>query len=64
EIKMTASFGVAALSGKDNDLEALLVRADQAMYRAKEAGRNQVVVIEPPRSDPAESSPLQLAATG
>ncbi|NNE60860.1 MAG: GGDEF domain-containing protein, partial [Woeseia sp.] len=42
EIKMTASFGVAALSGKDNDLEALLVRADQAMYRAKEAGRNQV----------------------
>ena len=41
-IKITASFGVAALSA-DLDLEELIKRADEALYRAKNTGRNKVV---------------------
>ena len=39
---ITVSVGVAELqNGEDGD--ALLKRADRALYRAKRAGRNQVV---------------------
>ena len=40
---VTASFGVALLQ-PDEDWESWLARADNALYRAKEAGRNRVVV--------------------
>ncbi|HEX5201068.1 MAG TPA: diguanylate cyclase [Actinoplanes sp.] len=40
-ITVTVSIGVAEIK-PDDDLESLLVRADQALYRAKESGRNQV----------------------
>lgn len=41
EIKITISIGLA--SGRDTlDLESLINEADQALYRAKEAGRNQL----------------------
>ncbi|MGB5740322.1 MAG: GGDEF domain-containing protein [Woeseia sp.] len=43
QISMTASFGVAELSAQDADIESILVRADEALYRAKDSGRNQVV---------------------
>lgn len=39
--KVTASFGVAMLHA-DDTLEKLVKRADAALYRAKEFGRNQV----------------------
>jgi len=53
-INVTVSVGVATLrEPKPQDLEALLAAADEALYRAKERGRNRV---EP------ESSPLSLAA--
>ncbi len=39
---MTASFGVATLTSSQN-AESLIAQADAALYRAKEAGRNQVV---------------------
>lgn len=38
----TASFGVTADAGPDIVLDALLKQADKALFRAKEAGRNQV----------------------
>jgi len=38
---VTASFGVAEL-GPDDTVETLLQRADAALYRAKQSGRNQV----------------------
>ena len=42
-IGVTMSFGVAVMQqGRDNDGEALIKRADQALYRAKNGGRNRV----------------------
>jgi diguanylate cyclase (GGDEF)-like protein len=45
-IHITASFGVASLSEDVADLSALMTRADQAMYQAKQAGRDRVVSLE------------------
>ena len=40
---ITLSVGVASMNGdSDLNLDTLLVRADQALYKAKEKGRNQV----------------------
>jgi diguanylate cyclase (GGDEF)-like protein len=44
-IRATASFGVAELSGSEGTDE-LLRRADAALYRAKDEGKNRVVVSE------------------
>ncbi len=38
---LTASFGIATLDAQ-HDAEDLITRADAALYRAKQAGRNQV----------------------
>ena len=43
------SFGVAAYRGGE-PVAAFLRRADQAMYRAKEGGRNRVCGEEQPRA--------------
>ena len=40
---VTASIGLATLEPEDIDAASLLRRADEAMYRAKRAGRDQVV---------------------
>ena len=41
-IKVTASFGVAWLTGNSDTAERLLSRADEALYSAKRAGRNRL----------------------
>jgi diguanylate cyclase (GGDEF)-like protein len=41
--RMTASFGIA-LSRADESLDHMLCRADNALYAAKHAGRNQLAV--------------------
>lgn len=43
-IPVTASLGVATLSAYDSDGEALLRRADVALYAAKRSGRDRVVM--------------------
>jgi len=43
---VTATFGVAALDFEQASKEALFESADQALYQAKEQGRNQVVVVK------------------
>jgi diguanylate cyclase (GGDEF)-like protein len=42
EIRVTASLGVAARTDEETDLNAIIREADQALYRAKAAGRNRV----------------------
>lgn len=42
KIQMTVSIGVAVLPEDTLDLEALVEKADQALYKAKGAGRNRV----------------------
>lgn len=44
-IKLTASFGVAACSDPKQTVDQLLQQADEALYQAKQGGRNQVVVV-------------------
>jgi diguanylate cyclase (GGDEF)-like protein len=44
QLAVTASFGVAFLCARDGDQDALIGRADAALYAAKGAGRNCVVV--------------------
>ena len=41
-ISMTISIGVSEVDASDNDHSDILERADKALYKAKEAGRNQV----------------------
>jgi diguanylate cyclase (GGDEF)-like protein len=42
DIDVTASFGVAAMTGGEGSLSALLDRADKALYQAKSEGKNCV----------------------
>lgn len=41
-LTLTSSFGIAEFSAVDKDVSDLFNRADKALYKAKEAGRNQV----------------------
>ena len=43
KLNLTISIGIAASEGADDTSEALLRRADQALYSAKRNGRNRVV---------------------
>ncbi|MGE0108327.1 MAG: PleD family two-component system response regulator [Bdellovibrionales bacterium] len=46
-IDVSASFGVAAINHESNEsAQKILDRADAALYRAKETGRNKVVIEE------------------
>jgi two-component system cell cycle response regulator len=68
-IRVTASIGVASRRG-DESLDALIERADAALYAAKRAGRDRVVSAEPapePARAPRErrvTSITGLAAVG
>lgn len=42
-IEMTISIGLTMTNGTDRTIEQVLGRADEALYRAKESGRNRVV---------------------
>jgi diguanylate cyclase (GGDEF)-like protein len=55
-LEVTASFGVASLTDHADDAGGLLKAADDALYRAKEKGRNRVVIA--PVRDRAEEQPV------
>jgi diguanylate cyclase (GGDEF)-like protein len=42
-IEMTISIGLTMTNGTDRSIERVIARADDALYRAKESGRNRVV---------------------
>lgn len=43
---VTASFGIAELREDELEVEGLVARADAALYRAKQAGRNRIEVAD------------------
>jgi two-component system cell cycle response regulator len=43
-LNITVSIGVAAFEHADDDMEGLLKRVDEALYRAKREGRNRVTL--------------------
>jgi diguanylate cyclase (GGDEF)-like protein/PAS domain S-box-containing protein len=53
--KITASFGIAGFPSHGSDYQQILRAADGALYRAKAAGRNRVVVAEDAQTSSAES---------
>jgi diguanylate cyclase (GGDEF)-like protein len=46
KFKVTLSIGISEYHLSDKDNEAIIYRADQAMYYAKEHGRNQIIIYE------------------
>ena len=44
--KVTASIGVASTAKAGYELRQLMIHADDALYRAKRGGRNQVAVAD------------------
>lgn len=45
-IRISISVGLASLSAADVNLDVLLNRADQALYKAKNSGRNRICIAE------------------
>lgn len=44
EVDISSSFGVATLSGNQENIDKLIKISDGALYKAKEQGRNRVVI--------------------
>jgi diguanylate cyclase (GGDEF)-like protein len=55
-ITSTVSIGIAVHPADGNSLDALVARADRAMYQAKQGGRNRVVQFQP-QADGAKPDP-------
>lgn len=49
-LHVTVSIGVSILAAHESDSTEMLARADQAMYNAKNSGRNKVAVMPAPVS--------------
>lgn len=63
-IRVTGSFGVAALDRATPDLRALLDYADEALYAAKNAGRDRCHAWTPPAVGPAPAARRRVFKAG
>jgi diguanylate cyclase (GGDEF)-like protein/PAS domain S-box-containing protein len=73
-LKVTSSFGVAALEFGADSLQDLMERADQALYKAKDLGRNRVIRYDEiarlsaasadDEPDTSDSQPLAVGVDG
>lgn len=66
EISVTASFGLVQ-ADLETPVDELIIRADKALYQAKNAGRNRVIrygmpgrTPEPPPADPLSATPAPV----
>ena len=55
-IKLTASYGIASYPTHARNKKDLIRLADQAMYRAKNSGRDQICLAEHPTTKPAAAA--------
>ncbi len=60
---LSVSGGTASMPGDGEVLERLLEKADEAMYRAKRAGRNRIVCASAPREAMERSEEKVIAET-
>ena len=63
ELRVTVSFGVASLVTGEDDVLAVLSRADEALYAAKHCGRNRVERADPVMEQPNRDAPAVLACS-
>jgi diguanylate cyclase (GGDEF)-like protein len=61
-VRVTVSIGMAALDSYRRDLTELLAAADGALYRAKQAGRNQVHMVTSDATGAGDSAVAPRAA--
>ncbi len=54
QVSITVSIGLASSHDRDDAIESIVQRADHALYAAKQAGRNCVVVAVAPPEDSVE----------
>lgn len=58
-VRVSASIGVTVYPHDDSDPDTLLRHADQAMYQAKQLGKNRVAIYRPALPMPSASGPVR-----
>ncbi|UFN51187.1 diguanylate cyclase [Roseomonas sp. OT10] len=62
--RVTVSIGIAAMPQHATSVAAAIKRADEALYAAKQGGRNQVVMARRPETEDSQPPHLADAAAG